>query len=306
MPEKTADRFVSGFISILGRPNAGKSTLLNALVGSKIAIVANRPQTTRTLIQGVLTLPGAQMVFVDTPGIHKPDTLFNRRMMETIRSALDERDVLLYLVDAAVPFRDADEEAVRVLAATRTPTLLVLNKIDRVKEKSQLLILIERYKALHDFAEYIPTDARKKQLGQLRPSIIARLPQGPAYFPADYITDQPERFIAAEMIREKIIAETRQEVPHSVAVMVDQWVETPKLTRISATIYVEREGQKGIIIGAQGTLLKRIGTHAREAMEVFFGRKIFLELYVKVRPKWRESQEFLDQMDWRSMIGKSE
>jgi GTP-binding protein Era len=306
MPEKKADRFVSGFISILGRPNAGKSTLLNALVGSKIAIVANRPQTTRTLIQGVLTLPGAQMVFVDTPGIHKPDTLFNRRMMETIRSALDERDVLLYLVDAAVPFRDADEEAVRVLSATRTPTLLVLNKIDKVKDKSQLLTLIERYKALHDFAEYIPTDARKDQLGQLRPAIIARLPEGPAYFPADHITDQPERFIAAEMIREKIIAETRQEVPHSVAVMVDQWVESPKLVRISATIYVEREGQKGIIIGAQGALLKRIGTHAREAMELFFGRKIFLELYVKVRPKWRESPEFLDQMDWRSMIGKNE
>jgi GTPase len=306
MPEKTADRFASGFISILGRPNAGKSTLLNALVGSKIAIVANRPQTTRTLIQGVLTLPGAQLVFVDTPGIHKPDTLFNRRMMETIRSALDERDVLLYVVDATAPFRDADAEAVRVIAATRTPALLVLNKIDRVKDKSQLLTLIERYKGLHDFAEYIPTDARKNQLGQLRPAIIARLPEGPAYFPADHITDQPERFIASEMIREKIIAETRQEVPHSVAVMVDQWAETSKLTRISATIYVEREGQKGIIIGAQGALLKRIGTHAREVMEVFFGRKIFLELYVKVRPKWRESPEFLDQMDWRSMIGKSE
>jgi GTPase len=300
MPEKTADHFVSGFISILGRPSAGKSTLLNALVGIKIAIVADRPQTTRTLIQGVLTLPEAQMVFIDTPGIHKPDTLFNRRMMETIRSALNERDVLLYLVDASVAFSGADEEAVRVIAHTRTPTLLVLNKIDRVKDKSQLLPLIERYKALHDFADYIPISARKNQLGQLRAAILARLPEGPAYFPPDHITDQPERFIAAEMIREKIVAETRQEVPHSVAVLVDRWQETPKLTRVSATIYVERDGQKGIIIGAKGALLKRIGTHAREAMEVLFGRKIFLELYVKVQPKWRESPEFLDQMDWRS------
>jgi GTPase len=304
MPEK---RFVSGFVSILGRPNAGKSTLLNALVETKVAIVADKPQTTRNLVQGVLTLPGAQIVFVDTPGIHKPDTLFNRRMMETIRSALDERDLLLYLADASAPYTEAEEEAARIIGQTSTPVLLVLNKIDRLKDKSQLLPLIERYKAVHDYADFLPISARTGEgVDELRAAILARLPEGPAYFPPDYITDQPERFLAAELIREKILAETRDEVPHSVAVLVDKWDEGPKLTRISATIYVEREGQKGIVIGTKGSMLKKIGTRAREEMELMFGRKIFLELYVKVQPKWRESPGFLNELDWRSMAGKSE
>jgi GTP-binding protein Era len=276
-------------------------------MGTKVAIVANKPQTTRTLIQGVLTLPGAQVVFVDTPGIHKPDTLFNRRMMDTIHSALDERDLLLYLVDASGRFDEADREAAAVLGNTRTPVLLLLNKIDRVKEKSQLLPLIEQYKALHDFADYLPISARNAVgLEELRSAILGRLPEGPAYFPPDYITDQPERFLAAELIREKILAETRQEVPHSVAVAVDRWEEGPKLTRISATIYVERDGQKAILIGAKGSMLKQIGTRARVEMERMFDRKIFLELFVRVQAHWRESPEFLNELDWRSMAGKSE
>ncbi|HEX8985797.1 MAG TPA: GTPase Era [Bryobacteraceae bacterium] len=312
MPDQSSNtssksRFVSGFVSILGRPNAGKSTLLNALVGAKIAIVASKPQTTRTLIQGVVTLPDAQVVFMDTPGIHKPDTLFNRRMMETIHNALSERDLLIYVADASQPVTVQDEEAVNILGGTSTPVLLVLNKIDRVKEKAQLLPLIERYQTLFAFAEYVPVSALKNEgLDRLRAAILERLPEGPAYFPPDYITDQPERFIAAELIREKILAETRQEVPHSVAVLVDRWEETPRVTRIAASICVERDGQKAIIIGARGAMLKQVGTLARLEMERLFGRKIFLELFVRVQPRWRENQGFLNDLDWHSMISKSE
>lgn len=295
MPE-----FVSGFVSILGRPNVGKSTLLNALVGTKLAIVAAKPQTTRTLIQGVLTEDHAQIVFLDTPGIHRPDTLFNRRMVESLREALDSRDLLLYLVDAAAPLTRADEEALGLISNPGTPTFLVLNKIDRLADKSKLLPLIERYRSLRDFAEYIPISARTGEgLGELKAAILARLPEGPAYFPPDHITDQPERFLAAELIREKILAETHEEVPHAVAVEIESWEETEKLTRIAATIYVERDGQKGILIGARGANLKKVGTLARLEMEALFGRKIFLELYVKVQPRWRESPQFLDHLDWR-------
>jgi len=276
-------------------------------VGTKLAIVTAKPQTTRTLVEGVLTLPNAQIVFLDTPGIHAPDTLLNRRMMDSIRAALDERDLLLFLADASRPFSEADEEAVRLIARTRAPVLLLLNKVDRVKAKPQLLPLIERYKAVYDFADYFPISALKGAgLDDLRTAILARLPEGPAYFPADYLTDQPERFLAAELVRERILAETQQEVPHSVAVLVDAWDESPRLTRISATIYVERDGQKGIVIGVKGSMLKRIGTLAREEMEVMFGRKVFLELYVKVQPRWRENPAFLEQLDWHSMAGKND
>jgi len=305
--QPSAEKFVSGFVSVLGRTNAGKSTLVNRLVGSKVAIVADKPQTTRTLVQGVLTLPGAQVVFIDTPGIHRPDTLFNRRMMQTIRGALEERDVLLYVVDVTEPASEEDEAAVGLIGSAATPVLLVLNKIDRLKAKEHLLPLIERYKALREFADFLPLSARTGAgVDELRSAILSRLPEGPAYFPQDYITDQPERFLAAELIREKILAETRQEVPHSVAVRVDKWEDTPKLARISATIYVERDGQKGIIIGAKGAMLKKIGTRAREEMELLFGRRIFLEMFVKVQPRWRESAEFLNDLDWRSAAGKNE
>jgi len=267
MPE-AARGHVSGFVSILGRPNSGKSTLLNALVGAKLAIVTAKPQTTRALVEGVLTLPEGQIVFLDTPGIHKPETLLDRRMMDGIRAALNERDLLLFVADASRPFGEDDEEAVRLIAQTRAPALLLLNKIDRVKDKRLLLPLIERYRAVHEFADYLPISAlRSAGLDVLRAAVLARLPEGPAYFPPDYLTDQPERFRAGELIREKILVETREEVPHSVAVLVDSWEETPRLTRIAATIYVEREGQKGILIGTKGSMLKRIGTLAREEME---------------------------------------
>ena len=306
MPESTATPgFVSGFVSLVGPPNAGKSTLLNALVGAKLAIVSGKPQTTRTLIQGVLTTAQAQVVFLDTPGIHTPDSLFNRRMMEAIGAALAERDVLIYVVDASRGEPgEAEREGVELVRRSAATALLALNKIDRVKPKDRLLPLIERYKALHDFAGYLPVSALKGQgVDAVREATIARLPQGPAYFPSDYLTDQPERFLAAELIREGLLEETREEVPHSIAVLVERWEETPKLARISATIYVEREGQKGIVIGERGSMLKRVGTRARVEMEAMFGRKVFLELHVKVRPRWRENPQFLNELDWRRTMG---
>ncbi len=306
MPDEAAapGRFVSGFVSILGRPNAGKSTLLNALIGTKLAIVSNKPQTTRSLIQGVQTLPNAQIVFLDTPGIHRPDSLFNQRMMDEVHAALDERDLLVYVADANLPFQQGDREALGILPGPEIPVLLVLNKIDRLKDKAQLLPLIETYKSVCEFNDYLPLSALTGEgLDTLQQAILERLPEGPAYFPADHMTDQPERHLAAELIREKILAETRQELPHSIAVLVERWEETPKLTRIFATIYVEREAQKGIVIGTKGGLLKKVGTLARQEMEALFSRKIFLELYVKVRPRWREDPRFLAELDWRKALG---
>jgi GTP-binding protein Era len=296
----------SGFVSILGRPNAGKSTLLNALLGAKIAIVADKPQTTRTAIQGVLTLPEAQIVFLDTPGIHKSDNLFNKRMMRTVREAVAQPDLILFLVDVTVPFSRGDELAASALDKSPAPALLVLNKIDRLKKAEEVLPFIESYRALREFADCLPVSATQGVgLDRLREAVIARLPDGPPFYPADYITDQPERFLAAELIREKIIHHTRQEVPHATAVLIDRWEDTGRLLRISATIFVERDGQKGIIIGSKGNMLKQIGTAARQDLEAFFGRKTFLELFVKVQPGWREDPQFLGAIDWRSRAGTS-
>ena len=267
--------------------------------------MADKPQTTRTAIQGVVTMPGAQIVFVDTPGIHRAHSALNKRMMDTVRASLEERDLLLFVVDAARPFAEEDRRAIDLLRYIETPALLVLNKIDLVKEKSRLLPVIERYKAFHDFADYIPISAtRKKGLDLLRKAIIDRLPEGPAYFPEDYVTDQPERFLAAELIREKVLAATHQEVPHSVAVMVDQWEEGPRLTRVFATIRVERAGQKAIIIGTKGAMLKSIGTLARQDMERMLGVKVYLDLHVRLQPRWREKAAFLNALDWRTMTGE--
>jgi GTP-binding protein Era len=299
--------FRSGFVSIVGRPNAGKSTLLNALIGQKVAIVADKPQTTRTSIQGVLTLPEAQIVFVDTPGIHKADTPLNKRLMNTVRASLDQRDLLLFVADAARTFGEEDRRAVDLARKAETPVVLVLNKVDLVREKGRLLPLIERYKAIYEFVDFVPVSAAKGAgLDDLRRVILDRLPEGPAYFPEDYVTDQPERFLAAELVREKVLLATRKEVPHSVAVTVDRWEETPRITRIYATIRVEREGQKPIVIGANGAMLKRIGTLARVEMEKLFGTKIFLDLHVRVEPGWREQRAFLDALDWRTMAGEDD
>ncbi len=299
-----SEGFRSGFVSLVGRPNSGKSTLLNALVGQKVAIVADKPQTTRTSIQGVLTTAEAQIVFVDTPGIHKADSPLNKRLMATVRAALEERDLLLFLVEATRTPGEEDRRAVDLVRKTGTPVVLVLNKVDLLKEKGRLLPLIEQYQAFYDFADYVPISAaRGTGLDDLRRVIVERLPPGPAYFPEDYVTDQPERFLAAELVREKVLAATRQEVPHSVAVAVDRWEETRGITRIYATIRVEREGQKAIVIGAGGATLKKIGTLARQEMERIFGVKIYLDLHVRIQPGWREQSAFLDALDWRTMAG---
>ena len=300
--------FRSGFVSLVGRPNTGKSTLLNALIGQKLAIVADKPQTTRTSIQGVLTLPGeAQVIFVDTPGIHRADTALNKRMMDTVRAALEERDLLLFLADASQPFGEGDRRAIDIVNKTSTSVVLVLNKVDLLKDKGVLLPLIEQYKAAYQFADYVPVSAVKGLgLDELRRVILEGLPEGPAYFPDDYVTDQPERFLAAELIREKVLHATRQEVPHSVAVAVDRWEQAPQITRIYATIRVERPGQKAIVIGSHGAGLKKIGTLARQEMERLFGIRIYLSLHVRVQPGWREKAIFLDALDWRTMAGEDE
>jgi GTP-binding protein Era len=230
--------------------------------------------------------------------------LFNKRMMETVRTALADRDLLLYVTDASIPLTAEDTEAVSVLKDLATPALLLVNKIDRVQDKRKLLPYIEQFKAIREFDEYIPVSATTGEgLDRVREAIVSRLPEGPAYFPTDHLTDQPERFLAGEMIREQILRHTRQEVPHSVAVLVERWEESSKITKIAATIYVERDGQKAIVIGAGGAALKQIGTKARLEIEKMLGRKVFLELFVKVQKDWRENPEFLNAIDWRSMRG---
>jgi GTP-binding protein Era len=227
--------------------------------------------------------------------------------MDTVRNALEERDLLLLVVDAARKFGEEDRRAVDLARRTETPVVLVLNKVDLLKDKAVLLPLIEQYRRLYDFAAYVPVSAaRAKGLDELREVILSHLPEGPAYFPEDHVTDQPERFLAAELIREKVLLATRQEVPHSVNVMVDKWEETPRITRIFATIRVEREGQKAIVIGNGGAMLKQIGTLARAEMERLLGMKIYLDLHVRVQPGWREDTNFLNAMDWRTMAGEDD
>jgi GTPase len=298
----------SGFVSIIGRPNAGKSTLLNALVGEKIAIVTEKPQTTRTRIQGMLNLKAergrsaAQIIFIDTPGVHKPDSRLNRKMMQEIHAALESRDLILLIVDATGKFGPGDRHVVDLVKKSGGPVFLLLNKIDRL-QKDKLLPIMEHYSKLHDFREIIPISAAKGDgLAVLTGKIVGALPQGPRYFPEDQFTDQPERFIAAEIIREKVLLKTSKEIPYASAVMIDRFEESEKLTRIAATIYCEREGQKGILIGKGGRKLKEMGTAARLELEALLGRKVFLELFVKAKPGWRESPAFVDELDWRRQL----
>jgi GTP-binding protein Era len=295
--------FRTGFVSIVGLPNAGKSTLLNALVGEKLAITARQAQTTRTSVQGVLTTDDAQIIFIDTPGIHRSDSLFNKRMMDTVRGALEERDLVLFVADAHKSLTDEDREAVSVLHRAKQ-SLLILNKVDRVDDKRLLLPLMEQYGALHNFVEMIPVSARKGDgLDELKQTITRYLPEGDPVFPPDYFTDQPMRFLAAEIIREKILRAVQKEVPHAAAVLIDKWEETPRLTRIAAAIHVERPGQKAILIGKGGEKLKQIGIEARADIEAMTGTRVFLSLFVKVKRNWREDPAFLDAIDWRAMVG---
>jgi GTPase len=302
--------FRSGFVCILGRPNAGKSTLLNALVGEKLAIISPKPQTTRNRILGIVNLPkskgqsGAQIVLIDTPGVHKPDSSLGRKMMVEVREALEECDVVLLIVDATRKLDQRDEFAIQILKHSSAKVCLVLNKIDLLRGgKTKLLLLIEEYKKLYPFHDIIPISALKKDgLDILLKQVTAALPAGPPYFPPDQITDQPARFMAAEIIRERVLVETEEELPYATTVIVDNFEEGAKLTRISATIYCEREGQKAILIGKKGQMLKKIGTSARLRIEPMIGTKVFLELYVKVQANWRESRSFVEELDWRRQL----
>ena len=302
--------FHSGFVCILGRPNAGKSTLLNALVGQKLAIVSPKPQTTRNRILGVVQVPaqkkkaGGQIVLIDTPGVHKPDTSLGRKMMSEVREALEGCDLLLLIVDVTRRFGREDEAVLEMSRKSGTPVFLLLNKIDLLRnQKDKLLPIIDEYSRLHAFKEIIPLSARKPEgLDLLLEKVIAVLPEGPRYFPADQVTDQPMRFMVGEIIREQVLVATSEEVPYATTVLVEQFEEGPKLTRIAAAIFCEREGQKRILIGKQAQMLKKIGTAARLQIEKMIGTRVFLELFVKVSPDWRESHSFIDELDWRRQL----
>lgn len=298
----------AGFVSIVGRPNAGKSTLLNALVGEKIAIVTEKPQTTRMNIQGILNVkaqrgrPAAQIVFIDTPGVHKPDSRLNRKMMQEIHAALESRDLILLLVDVTDKFGPADEQVLELVKRSGGAVFLLLNKVDKL-HKEKLLPIIEHYSKLHAFQEVIPISAMKRDgLERLIDKVASALPAAPPYFPEDHLTDQPERFLASEIIREKVLLKTGKEVPYATAVIVERYEELPKLTRIAAAIYCERDGQKAILIGKGGEKLKQMGTAARQELERRLEKKVFLELFVKVKPGWRQSAAFVEELDWRRQL----
>jgi len=300
--------FKSGYVSIIGRPNAGKSTLLNALVGEKIAIVTQKPQTTRNRILGIVHVPArkgrqaGQVILIDTPGVHKPDSILNKKMMQEVHDALEDRDLILVIVDATQKFGTGDQFVIDLAKRAGGKSFLLLNKID-VLDKQKLLPLIEQYSKLHKFDEILPISAAKGQgLDKLLDAIVKVLPDGPRFFPADQVTDQPERFLAAEIVREKVLQHTAQEVPYATTVVVEQYKEEPRLTRIAATIFCERDGQKRILIGKGGEMLKKIGTAARYEIERMTGTKVFLELFVKVRADWRQSRHFVEELDWRKQL----
>jgi len=301
--------FHSGFACILGRPNAGKSTLLNALVGERLAIISPKPQTTRNRIQGIVHVPkqgkrpGAQVILIDTPGVHKPDSSLGRKMMVEVREALEGCDLILLIVDVNKRLSPEDNFALKLAHQAGTPVFLLLNKIDLLRDKKALLPIIEELRQRHEFKEIIPLSALKKEgLDLLLENVVSALPTGPKYFPEDQTTDQPARFMAAEIIRERVLLETKEEVPHATSVIVEQFEETPRLTRIAAAIFCERDGQKAILVGKGGQMLKKIGTAARLNIERMLQTKVFLELFVKVQPGWRNSRSFVDELDWRRQL----
>ena len=292
----------SGFVAIVGRPNAGKSTLVNQLVGQKIAIVTSKPQTTRNRIQGIVTQKRGQIVFIDTPGLHDPDSALGRQMMHEVAAAVEGIDVLLLMVDASHP--SAHTDSMLIEKARRFPgkTILVLNKVDAIP-KQDLLPLIERMRQEFDFAAIVPLSALKGTgCNALLDELFRLLPENQPYFPEDQITDQPERFLAAEIVREKAIRALHHELPYAVAVFVDKFEDLPRLVRIEATLNVERDTQKKILIGHQGAMLKKIGTEARKELETLFDKKVFLGLFAKVAPDWRENPQRVRELDWHFQL----
>ena len=299
--QNAPDGFRSGYVGLIGRPNAGKSTLLNHLVGEKIAAVSNKPQTTRHRIQGIVTNEKGQIVFVDTPGVHKPGHLLNRRMMAAVHDAILSVDLVVLLRDVSVSTGNGDRFVLDLVKDSAKPSILVLNKIDKVKDKNLLLPLIEFYANEYDFAEIVPISALKGHaVAHLLDQIIKHLPEGEPIFSDDEMTDQPLRTIVAEMVREKILASTGEEIPYVTAVVTERWDETdPDQPRIYCAIYVERDSQKGIIIGKGGAKLKMIGIEARKDIEKLLGRHIHLQLFVKVVEDWRNQPRELDELGVR-------
>jgi GTP-binding protein Era len=286
----------SGFVSVVGRPNTGKSTLVNRLVGQKVSIVSEKPQTTRNRILAVVNRPEGQLVLIDTPGIHKPGHRMNRRMVETAVRSVSQADLALWLVDVTEEYGPGDRHVRDVLAASRKPVVLGINKIDAVR-KPRILPVIERYRSLLELSEVVPLSALSgENVDLLAGRLLAQLPEGEPLYPDDFLTDQPERFFVAELIRERILVRTREEIPYSTGVMIDSFKEEAGLTRIEATVLVEREGQKGILIGKGGQMLKSVGSEARAQIEAFLGTKVYLGLFVKLRENWREDQRILEQM----------
>ena len=300
--EKKGITHRAGFVAILGRPNAGKSTLLNRLVGQKIAIVTPKPQTTRNRIQGILTRPEGQIVFIDTPGLHEAKSALGRQMMREVAAALEGIDILLLVVDASGALPQADELLLERAKRFRGKTILALNKVDRVP-KPKLLPLIDAFQKAIPFSAIVPISALKGSgCDELLEEILRLLPEGDPYFPEDQVTDQPERFLAAEIVREKAIQVMYHEVPYALAVFVEKFEESPRLLRIEATMNVERDTQKKILIGHKGEMLKKIGTEARRELEEIFGVKVYLGLFVKVAPDWRENPQKVRELDWRFQL----
>lgn len=289
----------AGYVSIVGRPNAGKSTLLNRIIGEKIAIVSDKPQTTRTRIVGVKNYPEGQAVFVDTPGIHRPLHRMNVRMVDAAVDTLGDVDIVVLVHDASSRPGHGDEYVTRLLKDVDVPVVLVLNKVDLVA-KAKLLPLIEQLRRWREFAAIVPISAATGDgVEALERELLGQLPEGERLFPEDYLTDQPERVIVAETVREKVLANTRDELPFSTAVVVDQFEERERpggLLRVFCTIYVETESQKPIVIGRAGAMIKKIGTEARQDIAAFFNCKVYLDLRVKVKPDWRDDERVLDSL----------
>ena len=291
-------KFRSGFVSIIGRPNVGKSTLLNSILGKKISITTNKPQTTRNRITGVKNLPHAQIVFWDTPGIHKAKDLINRVMVKNAVSTISEVDVVLFMMEADSPSGAGDDFIINLLKEARKPVILLINKIDRVK-KQHLLPIMDKIAAKYDFKEIIPLSAKTGEgLDRLEELILKLMKEGPKFFPDDQITDLPERFLVSEMVREKIYSMLKDEVPYSTAVEVEEFVdkESKNLVILKALIYVERESQKKIIIGKNGSMLKEIGAQARKEIEKLLGARVYLEIFIKVKTGWSSNVATLKNM----------
>ncbi|MFJ7405260.1 MULTISPECIES: GTPase Era [unclassified Lysinibacillus] len=294
--------YKSGFISIIGRPNVGKSTFLNRVIGQKIAIMSDKPQTTRNKVQGVLTTDDSQMIFIDTPGIHKPKHKLGDFMLKVSKNTLREVDVIMFMVNAEQKLGKGDEFILEMLEGNPTPVFLVINKIDQI-HPDELMSIIDSYKERYDFAEIVPISALQgNNVENLLATLTKYLPEGPQYYPADQVTDHPERFIISELIREKVLHLTREEIPHSIAVVIDKIrrdEETEGKIRVAATIIVERDSQKGIVIGKHGALLKEVGIRARKDIEMLLGSKVYLELWVKVQKDWRNKSTHLRDFGFR-------